>query len=554
MVDWIYPAGVFAALVIYMIIGNIVGRYVKTTDDYYVMGRRAPTILVLGSLVASYLSTVAFMGEVGFSYDGYVIPYLILVSINVTGYVFGVYLFGRYIRRAKNITVPQFFGERFDSDKIRVLLGLITIVGLATYLVAITQGMAILFSELLGVDFLLALLIVWIVYTSFTIYAGSPGVLITDTTMFLTFLAAAIFAMPFVIQAAGGWPDAITNAAMVAGKPGLLKWHGVISTDWAYWKSASEVLVWAIVIGIVWAFVVAVSPWQSSRYLMAKNEQVVLRSGLSGMVVVMIILAILNLSMVTVNVVNPNISPSERVFVWAAMNIFPTWMGILALTGIAAAGLSSCSTFLSLVGFSAAADCYAVYAKRKMHNYKGVDEEKYKKWKEVAEGGKTLLGISRLIMLLVSLAVLISAYLQPPAVFWIGYRAATLFATAMGPVAFLGVHKKWVTKRGAFWGILVGFLSNILWKELVYDPMGLSTYYHPVIIGLVLSTLAVIIGSKTTKPTEAELKYFEKLHIPVEKVSISEIKRTNYYAYAAILGGLAIMIFLYVFYYIPLPS
>jgi sodium/pantothenate symporter len=44
--------------------------------------------------------------------------------------------------------------------------------------------------------------------------------------------------------------------------------------------------------------------------------------------------------------------------IWAAMNIMPTLAGVLMMTGIMAAGLSSASTFLSLSGFSVSNDVF----------------------------------------------------------------------------------------------------------------------------------------------------------------------------------------------------
>jgi len=39
-----------------------------------------------------------------------------------------------------------------------------------------------------------------------------------------------------------------------------------------------ENMAWAIMTGLTWTAVCAVAPWQSSRYLMARNEHVVIRS------------------------------------------------------------------------------------------------------------------------------------------------------------------------------------------------------------------------------------------------------------------------------------
>ncbi|MDD2496854.1 MAG: hypothetical protein PHY90_01775 [Desulfitobacteriaceae bacterium] len=58
-------------------------------------------------------------------------------------------------------------------------------------------------SELLGISEGLAMLIVWAVYTSFTFYGGSRGVIITDTIMFFIFmlvlLSLPVWADPVVI-------------------------------------------------------------------------------------------------------------------------------------------------------------------------------------------------------------------------------------------------------------------------------------------------------------------------------------------------------------------
>jgi Na+/proline symporter len=58
-----FAAGVFGSFVVYVVIGYIVGRRVRNEEDYYVAGRGAPVFLITGSLIASYLSTVGFMGE-----------------------------------------------------------------------------------------------------------------------------------------------------------------------------------------------------------------------------------------------------------------------------------------------------------------------------------------------------------------------------------------------------------------------------------------------------------------------------------------------------------
>ena len=53
---------------IYIAIGNYAGRKVKDVEDYFVVGRQAPTLLIVGTLVASLLSTSTFLAEPGAAY------------------------------------------------------------------------------------------------------------------------------------------------------------------------------------------------------------------------------------------------------------------------------------------------------------------------------------------------------------------------------------------------------------------------------------------------------------------------------------------------------
>lgn len=530
----IFAIGVFVTFIIYLVVGNYAGSKVHSAEDYYVVGRRAPTVLIVGTLVASYLSTVAFMGEVGFVYDGYVIPLLILIALNASGYVIGAVFFGRYIRRSEAMTVTEYFGDRFNSPQLRVLAASITIVGIGAYLVAVTQGASLLMSELLGVSYGWSLIIVWIVYTSFTFYSGSQGVVITDTIMFFLFTVMSFIAVPFIIKSAGGWPDAFSALAVFTEKPDSLAWHGLTGVN-NYMGTPTDIIVWGVVLGLVWAAVVAVSPWQTSRYLMAKNEHTTIRSSVVASIVVFSLYMILMFTVPLLNLIKSDIAPSEMAFIWAAMNIFPSWLGIVVVTGIIASALSSCSTFLSLVGFSVSRDII-----QHTNRYSDI-------------GDKQALKISRGMMLVVGIVTLTITYFQPPAVMWIGYFAATLFAASWGPIAFISIFSKKVTAAGAFWGMLVGFIVVASTEALTsFAGVAFPVYFRPPILGALASIIAIYAASAVTKVTPEEKAYREKLFIvpEVEKNPV-EIKKTMVFPKLLIAGGIILFIIAYIFYYVP---
>jgi sodium/pantothenate symporter len=525
-----YAYGILISIALYLAVGNYAGRKVKHLDDYFVAGRQAPTLLVVGTLVASLLSTAAFLGEVGMAYSGHGTVVLMLVAINVTGYVAGALLFGRYLRRSRAITIAEYFGQRFASRRVQVAAGLTIIVGLGAYLVAVTQGAALIVIQVSDVSYPVALVAVWMGYTGFTMYSGSRGVVITDTIMFLLFSIVAYFALTFVVAESGGWFDTIDQLATYAAKPDIISWHGVTGPG-AIWQTPVEALTWAVILGLAWSVVVAVSPWQASRYLMARNEHTVLRAACGASVALLFMYPVLMLCGAAINLSKADIHPVDTAMIWAAQNLMPTFAGVLLMAGIMAAALSSATTFLSLVGFSASNDVVR----------HAVDDE------------QKLLRISRLCMLGIGVLVLILALVVPPRIFWITYFAGTVFASSWGPVAFMSVWSRRITADAAFWGIIVGFGGNIVTKALSYfGVIALPVWADPIILGAALSTVTIVLVSRRGTVSKEEQQNRLQLHvIPESERDANEIRRTRRWPVVLIVGGVLLSSLMIVFWVLP---
>ncbi len=526
----IYFWGLIVSIAVYLLVGNYAGRKVQGIEDYYVAGRNAPTLLIVGTLVASFLSTTAFLGETGFAYDGYAFLMLTLTAINTSGYVLGALFFGRFIRRSKSLTVPEFFAKRFDSRAVQRLAGYTTAIGLTAYLLAVTQGASILISDVAGIPYGVALLMVWIGYMGFTLYSGSSGVILTDTIMFILFTSVTVIALPYILVEGGGWHASLTALANYDAKPGIIAWHGLTGEN-AIWSSGREAIVWAVILGASWSIVLAVSPWQTSRYLMARSEHVVVRSACIAGLVLASMYIVMMFSGAAINLANPSIEPSERAIIWAGINMMPPLIGTLLISGIMAAALSSCSTFLSLISFSVTNDI--------------IDSSKW--------GEKKTLRLSRYIMFAAALISLVLAFLQPPAVMWITYFAGTLFASSWGPVAFMSIWSRRISAPAAFAGMLVGFVVNIGAKLMDTAGMiSLSVYMDPFILGLVSSIFCILVISRFTKPTVAALAYFEAIHkTPEEEFDPVRVKKTLIWPMIVMMSGLAISGLMLVFYAVP---
>jgi sodium/pantothenate symporter len=486
----IFTATIVVSLVVYIAIGNYAGRSVKKLDDYYVAGRRAPTLLIVGTLVASVMSSTMFLGEAGFTYEGQMGPFLLFPQAATVGYVVGALLFGRYLRRSRAPTVADYFRQRFDSRRVQVVAGLTIVLALGGYLVLVTQGAAILLSDLTDLSYSQALIIAWLSYTAFTMYSGSRGVILTDTIMFLLFTLASFMVAAWIVDSFGGLAATIEALASQQDRPGIASWHGIIGPG-TTWPTAMDYLIWALIIDIGWGISFAVSPWQSSRHLMARNEHVVLRAAIYTCLAVGFLQLVVYGAGGFINLANPGVDPPEKVMIWASRNLVPEFLGALLLAGIMAAALSSASTFMSLVGFSASNDII----------------------QHTESSDRKAIRVSRLVMFGVGVVALGLTFLSPPNLFWVTYFIGTVFASSWGPVCFMSVWSKRITSGGAFWGILSGFVFNAVpWTLQRYGVVDLPSWLDPILIGAVVSLMVTIVVSSTGTVSPREDEFRRQLH------------------------------------------
>ncbi len=523
----IFFIGVIVSILIYLVVGLMAGRSVKDVNDYYVSGRSAPTILIAGTLFASMLSVNGFMGDQAFCYTGNITSLVLLNSMCACGYIFGPLVFGRYLRRSQCTTMPEYFGTRYNDPRNRRVAGIITIISLTAYLLACITGVGILMEELTGLSYEVCLLLAWVCFTAFTFYSGSKGVILTDTMMFLVFLFAAILAGPYIFKAQGGIGELLTNLMANSAAPeGLLDFHGNIAGTGA--SDVFGAVMYAVTMGIIWFITVAVSPWQAGRNLMAKSEHVTFRSGAIAAICTTVFLLYLNLQSISVINLNPNMEDPQRVLIWASFNVMPKIVGTLVLAGIMAAGLSSASTFLSVVGFSVTSDIIPVKFKSE----------------------KQQLNTSRIVMLVVGIISLVLAYMGLGGVRIISWFASTIIAASWVVPGIGSIVSKKLSATGARWSMIAGFLGFIISKSLVGFHVGpfdhiLINFLDPFFIGLYLSLLFAVIGTKLHPVTAVESKYREDLMvIPEEEKVAADYKRDRVYGYILIAAGVATSLFL----------
>lgn len=498
----VYLVGIGVTMAFYLIVGAVISRKVKSANDFYVAGRNAPSFLITGSLVASFIGVGLFMGDVGEAYSGFFAPIMVAVGILSVGYIVGSVFFGRYLRRSEALTIPQYFGKRFDSSALMKLATITGTIIMLVYSLSCVQGIGTLVTIVTGIEYETCVVMVVAVFTLITVFSGAKGVLITDTIMFAVFSIATIAGAFFIAQEVGGWTNAVSEMATYKEVPDILAGSG--NLDYFY-PTATENMIWACGYGIAWMAVLMVAPWQSSRYLMAKNEHAVVRSGVVASVSVFLIEFLMCMAGVFTQKLNPGMEVPSQALIWASMNVMPSVLGIVVLSGVLASGLSSATTFLSLIGSNIINDVVNIRNEKRKLIY------------------------SRITLLVVAVIICLICVYQPPQIFWITYLGATIVACSWLPVALASVWSKRVTKTGAFAGMLIGFVVSAAMKIYVsVKGILLPIYFDPFFVGIAAGIIAMIIGSLVTKVTPKEKEERELLFkVPEEEKEPKEVKKTK---------------------------
>ncbi|ADU50561.1 putative sodium symporter protein [Thermaerobacter marianensis DSM 12885] len=123
----------------------------RVLDEYYVAGRSIPAIYNGMATAADWMSGASFISMAGIlyalGYDG-----MAYIMGWTGGYVLLALLLAPYLRKFGKYTIPDFIGDRFQSNATRVVAVIATVIISGTYLIAQITGVGIVMSRFLQID------------------------------------------------------------------------------------------------------------------------------------------------------------------------------------------------------------------------------------------------------------------------------------------------------------------------------------------------------------------------------------------------------------------
>ena len=167
---------ILIAIAIYLagmlIIGFVCSRKNKNTDDFYLGGRRLGPFVTAMSAEASDMSSWLLMGLPGLAMlTGLAQPTWTALGLAIGTYLNWLIVSKRirvYSHKINAITIPEFFSKRYKDNKniLSIIAALIIIIFFVPYTASGFAACGKLFSTVLGVDYLGAMIVCAVVSQS----------------------------------------------------------------------------------------------------------------------------------------------------------------------------------------------------------------------------------------------------------------------------------------------------------------------------------------------------------------------------------------------------
>ena len=471
----------------------------KTTDDFYLGGRRLGPFVTAMSAEASDMSSWLLMGLPGVAY----ISGLAEATWTAVGLAIGTYLnwlivakrIRRYSQKCGASTIPAFFSARFhDSSKLlSIIAALVILIFFVPYTASGFVACGKLFNSLFGIDYMTAMLICAAVIIAYTMLGGFLAASTSDFVQSIVMTIALISVLGYGIAQAGGFGNVIDNAKSLEGYFTVLQTHDPVT------KTGSPYSLLTICSLLAWGLGYFGMPHILLRFMAIEDAKKLTLSRRVATVWVVISMAVavligvIGLGMAA-NGAMPSLgtaqSDSERIIVVIAKlisehGVLAALMAGVILAGILAATMSTADSQLLAASSSVSQNI--------------VKEKLFPNMSEK----KTML-IARITLVIIAVVAVFLASDENSSVFRVVSFAWAGFGGAFGPTILFSLFWNRTTKWGAFAGMVVGGAMVFIWKFVIAGLGGVFAIYE-LLPAFVAGCIAIVVVSLLTPAPEKEI-------------------------------------------------
>ncbi len=502
------------AILIYMgmmlYIGIRCSKQNKSSDDFYLGGRKLGPLVTAMSAEASDMSSWLLMGLPGVAIisgiinpGGFAEAVWTAVGLGVGTYINWLIVakpIRIYTEKTKSSTLPHFFAERFGDKKglLTAAAALFIVVFFIPYTASGFAGIGKLFNTLFGVDYVLMMVIGAIIVIAYTVAGGFLAASQTDFVQSIVMTFALFVIVCFGIENAGGIAPIKENILGIEGIGSLGQYFSLTGTDGSYGFLP-------IVSTLAWGLGYFGMPHILLRFMAIEDKKKLKLSRRVASVWVIISMAVA----IFIGVIGLNFILSEgwidlkgntvagfdpeRIVIYFAkdgianLDSFAAIIAGLILSGILASIMSTADSQLLAASSS-------------------VSENIVKRffWKNMSS--RWQMWLARLTVVAISVVAVFLALNPDASIFRIVSFAWAGFGAAFGPVVLCALFWRRANKWGALAGMVSGAVMVFVWKFVVrVVAAGTFLDIYELLPAFIVSLIAIIVVSLLTAAPEAEV-------------------------------------------------
>ncbi|WP_044495254.1 sodium:solute symporter family protein [Nesterenkonia massiliensis] len=435
-------------------------KKVSTGDDFIFAGRQLPTIVMVGTLIATWVGSGTIIGGASFVYNYGPLAAIIFFGSGPVGMVV-LYFLAQRIRVSGSYTVPQILELRFGIS-VRMLAAIITVlayVGIVAY--QFTGGGNII-SIVTGLTPGQGAIIATAIITFLALGGGLKSVAWSDFFSAVIIVVGLIIAVPVVL----GQTDGFTGW-----------WENLPDTHQNFSGGLSAL---ALLGYFLPTFLLIISDQNMYQRLGASRDPAAARRSMAGMFFAsFLIYAPVTILATAAVTLMPDGNPDDAVLGLAGDGTLPVLLGALVLASALAFIITTGSSFLLSVGGNIVYDGFARFTDKPLSDRKR-------------------LLIHRITILVIAvLAYVLGTFF--PTVLQLQMYSYTVYGVALVPALMAAFFWRRATTAGVLASMGLGVVVTIVWEQAANSDL------NAVVVSLPVAVVTLLLVSLVTKPKTTAL-------------------------------------------------
>ncbi|NAS11018.1 sodium:solute symporter family transporter [Poritiphilus flavus] len=457
----------------------------KDVEGYYIAKREIPGWVISLAFFSTSASTNTYIGQAGKSFEfglswawmGFIWTFFCIISWQ---------LLGPRMRfqsaRLRSFTIPDYFHLRYKSrlaKTIRVLSAAIILFATLWYMVGIAKGCAHVLSSVLDIPYEYGAFSILFITCAYTIWGGMYSVLWTDAIQGIIMFGVAILmlAIPFIYV--GGVTELFDTLRQTDHKTasGAAIGEGLVSFG------QLVPFLYILGIGLAIGMKQISEPKNLIRFYSIDNAKsmrfaMIWTPFFLGISLVCVMgLGALVHAMASGEEATYLIRNTDEVIGFMLDKFDNELVSGICVAGLFAAGMSSLASVIIIIG--------TAFVKDLWHVVRPMQEKKI---------------ITRTKWFMAFYCVLVYAFTLFPiaGIVELTAFAGAVFAASFFPAIFGGLYLKWGTDLGALVSMIVGMLTNIIWRFGIRFRYEAMEEVHEIIPAFLMSLFSYVLVSKLT--------------------------------------------------------